>query len=372
MICSHCHSSNRPQAKFCARCGQSLAQQGSYQSEQPRNQPNAHHQPPPARIQPPPPATYRRNLVLGGGLLIVGCLLLLGLVWAFFLQPTTTDETPLLVEEESSSVRITLATMTPPSIAVAVENGETGETAVTPTPTLGPLQIPGTNIEIPRIDDEEEVAIGATVAEQIEAEFGIYQNPQAIARVSTIGQAIIPVSDRPHLPYTFTLLDTDEINAFAVPGGFIYITRGMLTFIENDDELAAVIGHEIAHVARRHGAQKLETLALAEAAVMLLLQAEPTLEQIYETQEGRLGAEMAAMLLLSGWSQQNEFEADEYGTIYMAQAGYDPQTIILLFERMEAAFATGQRDQIDRLFSTHPPFPERIRHIEQIIEREEL
>ena len=375
MICSQCQSANRPQAKFCARCGHFLQQQADQTGNRPPPLPAYSAPPSPVKAMLPTPTSHRAKWLVGGGMLAISCLLLV-LVWAFFLRPTV-DETSLFVKEDASSVTITLATATPFSAVILDGDEETavvppGATPIPPTPTFGSLQIPGTDIVIPRIDDEEEIAIGQSVAQQIEAEFTIYSSPQALSRVSHIGQAIVPVSDRPHLPYTFTLLDTDQINAFAVPGGFIYVTRGMLDFVQNDDELAAVIGHEVAHIARRHGAQKLETLALAEAAVMLLLQAEPDLEQIYETQEGRLGAEMATTLLLSGWSRQDEFEADEYGTIYMAQAGYDPQAIIVLFERMEAAFTTSQHDEIAQLFATHPPFPERIRHIEQIIAREGL
>ncbi len=102
------------------------------------------------------------------------------------------------------------------------------------------------------------------------------------------------------MPYTFTLLDTSEVNAFAVPGGFIYVTRGMLDFVHDDDELAAVIGHELAHVARRHGAEQLEALAVAEAGARWLLDREPRLEDIYDTEEGAMATEMTAVLLLNG------------------------------------------------------------------------
>jgi predicted Zn-dependent protease len=280
-----------------------------------------------------------------------------------------------IIITDSGSVIVSLPTDTPlPTSTQISENAPRIKTTPAPmeaTPTRSPLKIPGTDIEVPRITDEEEIEIGREIAAEVEAEFGIYQDKAQLARVAEIAQAIIPLVGRPHMPYTFTLLDTDEINAFAVPGGFIYITRGMLDFVRSDDELAGVIGHEIAHVARRHGTNRLEALALAEATGRRLLQQESHLEEIYATDEGEFATEMAAVLLLNGWSRDNEFEADEYGTIYMARAGYDPQAVNRLFKRMDGAF-TEEDDALSRLLDTHPPFADRIEWVEIVIVENEL
>jgi beta-barrel assembly-enhancing protease len=351
VLCPYCRNASRPGAKFCSRCGQSLI--GMSPAADPRPQ-----------SSPPP-----KMIILYGGALTL--LLLFALVvWAL-----AKGDSGIAVAEVEPTRTLRLSatppmTVTPLPGTTAVAPGPTASPAA--TATLGPLKIPGTDIEIPCITDEEEIEIGKEIAVEVEREFGIYRNAGQSARVTSIGQAIVPFSDRPHLPYTFTLLDTDEINAFAVPGGFIYVTRGMLDFVENDDELAGVIGHEIAHVARRHGAQQLEALALVAAAAKLLLQAEPRMEDIYQTEEGELAAKMTAVLLLTGWSRQNEFEADEYGTIYMAHGGYNPQAVITLFNRMERTFPEGGSNPASHLLSTHPPFAHRVQRVETVISENDL
>lgn len=348
--CHRCGAVNRPGVKFCTQCGQALT----------------------VAVPMPLPVNRRTALIVFTVGSIFLLLLLIWTSWALFFRESGGQSS------DAGSVTILLPTAT-----LQHNNGQTPAAEVMsspaapaqplePTPTLSPLKIPGTDIEVPRITDEEEVSIGREIAAEVEAEFGVYHNAVELERVSKIGRAIIPHTDRPHMPYTFTLLDTDEINAFAVPGGFIYVTRGMLDFVNNDDEMAGVIGHEIAHVARRHGANQLEAIAVAEAAARQLLRREPRLEDIYTTEVGTLATEMAAILLFNGWSRQNEFEADEYGVIYMARAGYDPQAIIHLFTRMDRAFSEGQNDAFSRLLSTHPPFADRVRRVEAVIIENDL
>ncbi len=355
--CRHCGATNRPGAKFCARCGQGITAV-----------------PTPSFTPPSPLRANQRNrntLFLGGGFILLVLLIITS--WRIWGRESTTLD---IIIEDTGSVVVVPPTFTPtpsrndtptPANAPADDKEVKPTSTPGPTPTRGPLKIPGTDIEVPRITDEEEIEIGREIAAEVEAEFGVYRNAAQLARVSDIGRAIIPYTDRPHIPYTFTLLDTREVNAFAVPGGFIYVTRGMLDFVQDDDELAAIIGHELAHVVRRHGAEQLEALAVAEAGARWLLDREPRLEDIYATEEGTIATEMTAVLLFNGWSRQNEYEADEYGTIYMARAGYDSHAAIRLFDRMERAFAEGEEDELARLFDTHPPFPDRVQHIEEVI-----
>lgn len=353
--CHRCGAVNRPEAKFCIRCGQGLTAVS----------------PPAASGTAVSPSKNRRGkIIFGGGLVL---LLLLSLLCGSIVRYTPeTPETTNTEITDSGSVIISLPTDTPLTPTSPPKNtSDTPTPPVKPTATRSPLKIPGTDIEVPRITDKEEVDIGREIAAEVEAEFGIYQDKTQLAQVAEIAQAIIPYVDRPHMPYTFTLLNTDEINAFAVPGGFVYITRGMLNFVRNDDELAGVIGHEIAHIARRHGTNRLEALALASAAGRALLEQDARLEDIYETEEGTFATEMATMLLLNGWSRDNEFEADEYGTIYMTQAGYDPQAVNRLFKRMDGAFAE-ESDTLSRLLDTHPPFADRIEWVEIVIVENEL
>lgn len=347
--CNQCGAINRPGARFCAVCGQGLT------AVSPLPAPI-----PPASFPPPTPAKRRPypQIAIMIGILLVGALF--GVGWLLSRDTSTGGGANSANDRnESGGVTVRLATPTPRSQERA--------TAVAPTPTFTPLKIPGTNIEIPHISDEEEIEIGREVAAEVEAQFGVYRNAEQLNRVIEIGRTIIPHSDRPQLPYTFNLLDTDEINAFAVPGGYIYVTRGLLDFVRDDDELAAVIGHEIAHVARRHGAKKLEAYAVAEAAGRWLLSQDSRLEDIYATSEGKMATDITAVLLFNGWSRQDEYEADKYATLYMSSAGYDPQAAVRLLKRMETTFASGEEDVFTRLLATHPPFADRVQRVETVI-----
>lgn len=343
-ICHLCGEPNRPGANFCRRCGQPLV---------------------PARR-----SFWSRHpwLAIGGGALVV--LLLLVGVWLVLLR----DSGLAVATPERATVTRASSTTTTVAIIEATEEGPVLvlTPSLGPAPTQGPLKIPGTDIQVPRLSEEEEIEIGQEIAREVEREYSVYHNPNQLERVKAVGHHIVPHCDRSHLTYHFALLDTDEINAFAIPGGLIYITRGMLDFVASDDELAGVIGHEIAHVARRHGAQAIEAIALVEAAVKVVAAQQPDLVDIYETEAGQIAAEMTTLIVFNGWSQQQEFEADEYGAIYMAHAGYEPEAVLALFRRMEAQFEPERTGPAERLLVTHPPFDERIRHVEETIVANDL
>lgn len=343
-ICPSCGAATRPQSRFCQKCGRALAGQAGAVTPQPR----------PAR---------RPWLLLGGSLLLL--LFLAPAVWWLLVSDQFSQ-----VASNTGVPAATVAANTPVPAAGATATGAAAGAPPTPSPTPEPLIIPGTDIELPRLSDAEEIAIGQEVAREVEAEYGVLQDPAAQQRVAAIGQRIIPYSDRPDLPYHFTLLDTDEINAFAAPGGFIFVTRGMLAFANPspDDELASVIGHEIAHIARRHGAKRIERVTLALAAIEAVAQRNQDWETIYQSQTGQITKEVVGELLVRGWGRNQEFDADHYGVLYMKQAGYDPNAAVMLFMRMQNAFPTGASGPAERLLSTHPPFADRIERMETVIQ----
>ncbi len=234
-------------------------------------------------------------------------------------------------------------------------------------PGSEPLRLPNSDIELPRLSEEDEIAIGEEVAAEVEATYGLYHDADAEERIRRIGATIVPHCDRAHLTYHFAVLDTEEINAFAVPGGFIYVTRGMLDYVASDDELAGVIGHEIAHVARRHSAQKIEAITLAIAAGKYLAQRNPDLSKIYERESAQIAGQVTAVLLAQGWSRKQEFAADAYGARYMSGANYRARAIIELFSRLDSDFTSGKPGPAARLLSSHPPFNRRIEKLEDVI-----
>lgn len=341
--CPHCGAANRPQSHFCQRCGQPLSGQA-------------------APVAPPRQRPWRR---WGGLLLLVLCLSLITW-WGV----TRRVPTPFVAGGSEPSVAVGVLTPTLVGTSpTAVGATPTNSGPPTPSPTPEPLLIPGTDIALPRLSDAEEIAIGEEVAQEVEAEYGVLHDAAAQQRVESIGQRIVPYSDRPGLVYHFTLLDTDEVNAFAAPGGFIFVTRGMLAFANPapDDELASVIGHEIAHVARRHGAKQIERITLAIAALEAVVRRNQDWAQIYQTEAAQITQTVVGELLVRGWGRNQEFDADHYGVLYMKQAGYNPNAAITLFLRMQNAFQPGNPGPAERLLSTHPPFPDRIARIETVL-----
>ena len=372
--CQFCGVQNRDGAKFCIGCGRPFPTQSA---------------PPPPAAQPVQPIASKKPklhpAVIAGGVMGLLMVCAIGAVALFLLWDGERADAEVVVVEtavytptptDESGISIELPSMPTEIAPAATDIAEVIETILTPQPEGEPIiiDIPFTDIEVelPRMSDAEEIEIGEEIARDVESDFGVYHNAAQEERVTRIGDSIAPHADRPHMPYTFTILDTAEINAFAVPGGFIYVTRGMLDFAESDDELASVIGHEIAHVGRRHSAEKLEALAAASALGKLILDADTRVEDIYETEAGMLATEFTTLFALNGWGRENEFEADEYGVIYMARAGYEPEAAVDMFTRMEHEFPDADMDVVTELLQTHPPFADRIRKIREVIAENDL
>lgn len=180
--------------------------------------------------------------------------------------------------------------------------------------------------------------------------------------VSSIGQRLAKVSDRPDLPYEFTVLNSGVPNAWALPGGKIAINRGLLMELENEAQLAAVLSHEIVHAAASHSAQRMQQGLLINAGIAGLGVA------LSDADYGQMlmgGAALGAQLTLAKYGRGHELESDKYGMQYMAEAGYNPQAAVELQE-LFVRLSEGQKtDFISGLFASHPPSMERVRANEQ-------
>ena len=174
------------------------------------------------------------------------------------------------------------------------------------------------------ISQKTEIEIGKKAKEQIVKEYGIYKDLDWQIYLDQVGQRVAKASDRPELQYDFTIVDSDLLNAFAVPGGFVFVTRGILSEIKDEAELAIVLGHEITHIAAWHGLEMLQKAGLLG-----------TLTALGAIGGAALGAGEAAIALaqaaniyenlyLLGYGRANELQADQYGIVYAARAGYDP------------------------------------------------
>ena len=181
-------------------------------------------------------------------------------------------------------------------------------------------------------------------------------DPELTEYVQGVGNRLAAVSDR-DLPYEFVVLNNSVPNAWALPGGKIAINRGLLTELESEAELAAVLGHEIVHAAARHSARQMERAMLMQGLVLA------TAVAASDSDYGNLavgGANIAGQLLMLRYSRGAELEADRYGMEYMARAGYDPQGAVTLQEKF-VRLSEGQRsDWLSGLFASHPPSQERV------------
>ncbi len=204
---------------------------------------------------------------------------------------------------------------------------------------------------------EQEIELGKQVAEQIEKKNEICEDKADY--VNRVGQLVVSNSDRDDIVYSFKIIDSSEINAFALPGGFIYIYKGLLDII-GEPELAAVLGHEIGHVAARHGIKRVQAVfgyQLLAVVALVALGDKPEAGQIQQI------ANDIFSLILLGYSREDEFQADRLGTIYAHRAGYDPRGMVRLLEKL----GEQSRGRQITFLSTHPPIEDRISQVEIVI-----
>lgn len=215
------------------------------------------------------------------------------------------------------------------------------------------------------MSEEDELQLGARMHPQIIQQYGIYRDQGLQNYVNNIGQKLAAVSHRPNIKYRFTVLDDDQVNAFATPGGYIYITRGIMAYLDSEAELAAIIGHEIGHVTARHAVRQHGKSSIVRAISAVAGMLTPL-------QSGSVLTGYVGGALLSGFGRKAELQADGLGAEYLAKAGYDPESIIdvlrvmkqkELFE-VERARQEGRKAQVYHgIFATHPDNDTRLKEV---------
>lgn len=213
--------------------------------------------------------------------------------------------------------------------------------------------------ELTFVSESQEISIGQqNYSPSKQSQGGDYTvDPALTAYVSQVGQRVAAQSDR-DLPYEFAVLNNGVPNAWALPGGKIAINRGLLTELENEAELAAVLGHEVVHSAARHGAKSMERGTLLQGVLMA------TAIGASQTEYGNFivgGAQVGAQLISTKYGRDAELESDFYGTRYMVAAGYDPEGAVTLQEKFVALSAGRESSWLEGLFASHPPSEERVR-----------
>ena len=209
---------------------------------------------------------------------------------------------------------------------------------------------------------EREIALGKQAAQEVERSAKMIDDPVVTEYVNRVGQNLVRNSDA-KVPFTIKVIDSDEINAFALPGGFFYVNSGLILRADEEAELAGVMAHEIAHVAARHGTRQATKGQIMEWATIPLIVFGPVGWAGYGLYEG---LNLAIPLGFLKFNRDAEREADYLGLQYMYKAGYDPNAFVSFFEKIEAE-ERRRPGSIPKVFSTHPPTPERVQKAQQEI-----
>jgi predicted Zn-dependent protease len=209
---------------------------------------------------------------------------------------------------------------------------------------------------------DKEVALGRRLAAQVDQQGKFIDDPIVTEYVNRVGQNLALHSDA-KIPFTIKVIDSDDVNAFALPGGFLYVNKGAILAADSEAELAGVMAHEIGHVAARHGVEQASKGTLANIAFIPLIFMTGGLGYLaYEAYQ--IGVPLAFLK----FSRGAEAEADKLGAEYLWAAGYDPNNFLTFFEKLEKK-EKGKPGTLSKLFGTHPPTPDRITKVHDLLVR---
>jgi len=213
------------------------------------------------------------------------------------------------------------------------------------------------------VSQEEEIRMGRDYASRLDEELPLVREPSIRGYVHEVGVDIASRTGRPDLPYEFQVVNTDVVNAFAVPGGFVYMNRGLLEASENMSEVAGVLSHEVAHVVARHSARQMERARTAGLAIGVgsVLLGEPG-------GAARAGIDVGANLYFARYSRAQESQADSLAVGYMIRSGWDPRGLLRFFETLEE-MRERRPNALEALFTSHPLTEDRIERVRRIIDR---
>jgi predicted Zn-dependent protease len=214
--------------------------------------------------------------------------------------------------------------------------------------------------EIMLVSEGQEIQMGAAYDSQVVAEIGLYPDAALQAYVADIGKKLAATSERPNLPWTFRVVDDPSVNAFAVPGGHVYITRGILAHMTNEAELATVMGHEIGHVTARHTAHEMSKQQLAGLGLAIGSIASSQIAQYAGL------ASQALQVLFLKFSRDDENQADELGVRYSSRADFDSRQMVNVMQMLDQL--EGQSGgKLPEWLATHPNPGNRVEHINQLL-----
>jgi len=218
------------------------------------------------------------------------------------------------------------------------------------------------------MSESQEIQIGREEDVKVRQQYGVYDDKALQQYVNEVGQRLARASHRPNLHYEYIVIDSPEVNAFALPGGYIYIARGILAYLGSEAELAAVLGHETGHVNARHSVQQISAATAANVGASVLQIFVPALQNSL----GSNAINLLGNALLSGYGREHELEADKLGAEYLYRTGYDPQAMIKVLDVLkyqeqfdaEVAKTDGREPRAYHgLFASHPDADTRLQEV---------
>lgn len=204
------------------------------------------------------------------------------------------------------------------------------------------------------MSETQEIEMGREMDPKILQEYGYYQDEALQTYINRLGQELAGVCDRPDLSYQFKVVNSSMINAFALPGGYVYVTRGLLAYVNTEAELAGVLGHEIGHITARHAVRQYTKAQTYQFGILAASIVYPEMSQLGQF------ADFVAMAIIQGYGRNNELQADRLGIKYASSTGYDPYCVSSFMKTLDnIEEATGKKGY-HGLFSTHPETVDRI------------
>jgi Zn-dependent protease with chaperone function len=208
-----------------------------------------------------------------------------------------------------------------------------------------------------QITDEEEQKLGAAVSERIRQRYGVVQDPAVHKYVALVGAVLAHASSRPNLPWRFIVLDTDGVNALAVPGGYVHITRGALSLMKNEAELAGVLGHEVIHITEKHTMKAIQKDKMMQMGTGETLSNSPALFNKF--------VDKATAGIMAGFDRSEELEADEKSLLVANKVGYAPKGLGDFLRTVRERNSGSSEKQ--GLFASHPEMDERLKKLDKKI-----
>ncbi len=219
--------------------------------------------------------------------------------------------------------------------------------------------------EFSLMSEAQEIQIGQEQDVQIRAQMGVYDDAGLQEYVTGIGQRLAQTSERPNLPWHFTVVDQPVVNAFALPGGYIYITRGILPYLDSEAQLAGVMGHEIGHVTARHAASQYSRQVGAGLGLLLGSILVPEARPFTDLGQAGLG------VLFLKYGRDDEAQADQLGVRYASRAGWDPEGVPRMLTTLGRIEEASDSHGVPTWLATHPPAPDRVARVQEAVQQAE-